>query len=310
MVVIGLKAFPAALVGGLDSLLGTLLGALIVATAEVLLIHYVNPLLADVVPFLVLLAMLIVRPWGLFGTPRRARPRMSVPHASGYFRTSYARDMALLDTRAQRVALAGVLLLALALPFVAAPFLLDLANQVLLAVIGVAGADAGHRLRRPDLARPRRPPGRRRLHHRHPGPRGSRAVLGDAAGRRAGRRPARLDLRPAQPAPARSLPGRLDAGAALRGHLPRQRVRVPARLLHRRRDRPAELGGCADQRRAPGTSCSSLLRRWHAAARRQSPALADRARLARHPGREAVAEALGINVPRYKVLAFIGQLDA
>jgi len=68
MVVIGLKAFPAALVGGLDSLLGALAGALIIATAEVLLIYYVNPLLSDVVPFLVLLAMLIVRPWGLFGT--------------------------------------------------------------------------------------------------------------------------------------------------------------------------------------------------------------------------------------------------
>jgi branched-chain amino acid transport system permease protein len=68
MVVIGLKAFPAALVGGLDSLLGALIGALIVATAEVLLIHYVNPLLSDVVPFLVLLATLIVRPWGLRGT--------------------------------------------------------------------------------------------------------------------------------------------------------------------------------------------------------------------------------------------------
>jgi len=68
MVVIGLKAFPAALVGGLDSLLGALLGSLIVAGAEVLLIHYVDPLLSDVVPFLVLLAMLIVRPWGLFGS--------------------------------------------------------------------------------------------------------------------------------------------------------------------------------------------------------------------------------------------------
>lgn len=68
LVTIGLKAFPAALVGGLDSLLGALLGALIVAGAEVLLIHYVDPLLSDVVPFFVLLAMLIVRPWGLFGT--------------------------------------------------------------------------------------------------------------------------------------------------------------------------------------------------------------------------------------------------
>jgi branched-chain amino acid transport system permease protein len=68
MVTIGLKAFPAALVGGLDSLGGALIGSLIVAAAEVLLIYYVDPLLADVVPFLVLIAMLIVRPWGLFGT--------------------------------------------------------------------------------------------------------------------------------------------------------------------------------------------------------------------------------------------------
>ena len=68
MVIIGLKAFPAALVGGLDSLAGALLGSLIVASAEVLLIHNVDPLLSDVVPFFVLLAMLVVRPWGLFGT--------------------------------------------------------------------------------------------------------------------------------------------------------------------------------------------------------------------------------------------------
>jgi len=68
MVTIGLKAFPAALVGGLDSLLGALAGSLIVAGAEVLLIHYVDPLLSEVVPFAVLVAMLVVRPWGLFGS--------------------------------------------------------------------------------------------------------------------------------------------------------------------------------------------------------------------------------------------------
>ena len=64
----GSRRFPPALVGGLDSLVGALVGSLIVAGAEVLLIHYVDPLLSDVVPFLVLIAMLIVRPWGLFGT--------------------------------------------------------------------------------------------------------------------------------------------------------------------------------------------------------------------------------------------------
>lgn len=68
LVTIGLKAFPAALVGGLDSLAGALVGSLIVAAAEVLMIQYIDPLLSDVVPFLVLLAMLVVRPWGLFGT--------------------------------------------------------------------------------------------------------------------------------------------------------------------------------------------------------------------------------------------------
>ncbi|MGA8615470.1 MAG: branched-chain amino acid ABC transporter permease [Xanthobacteraceae bacterium] len=65
---IGLKAFPAALVGGLDSLLGAAIGALIVATAEIAAIQYVNPLLSDVVPFLVLLIVLAIRPWGLFGS--------------------------------------------------------------------------------------------------------------------------------------------------------------------------------------------------------------------------------------------------
>jgi len=68
MAALGLKAFPAALVGGLDSLLGALIGSLVIAGVEVLMVHYVDPLLSDVVPFFVLLAMLIVRPWGLFGS--------------------------------------------------------------------------------------------------------------------------------------------------------------------------------------------------------------------------------------------------
>ncbi len=45
MVIIGLKAFPAALVGGLDSLLGAIVGALIIGTCEVLAIQYIDPLL-------------------------------------------------------------------------------------------------------------------------------------------------------------------------------------------------------------------------------------------------------------------------
>jgi branched-chain amino acid transport system permease protein len=65
---IGLKAFPAALVGGLDSFAGVLVGSIIVATAEVFAIQFVNPLLSDVVPFIVLLIALTIRPWGLLGS--------------------------------------------------------------------------------------------------------------------------------------------------------------------------------------------------------------------------------------------------
>ena len=68
MAIIGLKAFPAALVGGLDSLAGAIIGALIIGACEVLAIQFIDPLLSDVIPFIVLIAMLIVRPWGLFGT--------------------------------------------------------------------------------------------------------------------------------------------------------------------------------------------------------------------------------------------------
>jgi len=61
---------------------------------------------------------------------------MSRPHASGYFRTGYERDIALVETRTQKAALAIFALALAAFPFVASAFVLDLANQVLLATVG------------------------------------------------------------------------------------------------------------------------------------------------------------------------------
>jgi branched-chain amino acid transport system permease protein len=58
------------------------------------------------------------------------------PRASGYFRTDYGQDLALLGTRLERSALAGLLLALLTLPALASPFVLDLACQVFLASIG------------------------------------------------------------------------------------------------------------------------------------------------------------------------------
>ena len=68
MFVIGLKAFPVVLVGGLDSLVGVIPGAFVVALAEILTIVYISPQASEAAPFFVLLLMLLIRPWGLFGT--------------------------------------------------------------------------------------------------------------------------------------------------------------------------------------------------------------------------------------------------
>jgi branched-chain amino acid transport system permease protein len=59
-----------------------------------------------------------------------------VPRASGYFRTDYAQDFLLVETRLQRFGLTVLCLALAAFPFLASPFQLDLACQVFLAAIG------------------------------------------------------------------------------------------------------------------------------------------------------------------------------
>jgi len=56
--------------------------------------------------------------------------------ASGYFKTSYADDLAIVETRGRWIALIALLLGLVIFPFLASPFLTDLANQVFMALIG------------------------------------------------------------------------------------------------------------------------------------------------------------------------------
>ncbi len=65
---VGLRAFVPALIGGMNSPLGVLPGALIVALVEVLAAQYLDPVMVNSAPFVVLLLALWIRPWGLFGT--------------------------------------------------------------------------------------------------------------------------------------------------------------------------------------------------------------------------------------------------
>lgn len=74
-----LKAFPAAVIGGLDSLGGAVVGGIMLGVAEGLVIGYASELgflgsgFASVVPYVVLVAVLLIRPTGLFGSREVAR---------------------------------------------------------------------------------------------------------------------------------------------------------------------------------------------------------------------------------------------
>ena len=64
---IGLKAFPAAVLGGFGSLPGAVIGGLIIGVAESLAGFYLPEGFKDVAAYIVLLAVLVVKPTGLFG---------------------------------------------------------------------------------------------------------------------------------------------------------------------------------------------------------------------------------------------------
>ncbi len=70
---IGLKAFPAAIVGGFGSLPGAIVGGLIIGVVEALSGFYLPEGFKDVVPYVVVLLMLAVKPTGLFGDRARKK---------------------------------------------------------------------------------------------------------------------------------------------------------------------------------------------------------------------------------------------
>src|SRR5258705_12381404 len=81
------------------------------------------------------MAWLACRRWGWLGAPGGLAVSRA-PRASGYFRTSYAQDLALVGTRLERTSLGVFILALLAFPFMASAFQLDLACQVFLACVG------------------------------------------------------------------------------------------------------------------------------------------------------------------------------
>lgn len=70
---IGLKAFPAAVVGGFGSLPGAIVGGLIIGIVESLSGFYLPTGFKDVAPYIVVLLMLWFKPNGLFGEKLRKK---------------------------------------------------------------------------------------------------------------------------------------------------------------------------------------------------------------------------------------------
>jgi branched-chain amino acid transport system permease protein len=70
---IALAAFPAAILGGLDSTAGAIVGGITVGLVDALSTHYISFAFAKSAVFLVMLVVLVVRPSGLFGTRETTR---------------------------------------------------------------------------------------------------------------------------------------------------------------------------------------------------------------------------------------------
>lgn len=73
MSALGLRAFPAAILGGLDSVLGAAIGGIVVGVLENFAATYLGRGMKDVVGFILIVVVLMVRPYGLFGTRRIER---------------------------------------------------------------------------------------------------------------------------------------------------------------------------------------------------------------------------------------------
>ncbi|WP_406192173.1 MULTISPECIES: branched-chain amino acid ABC transporter permease [unclassified Streptomyces] len=76
---IALSAFPAAILGGMDSAVGALIGSLVIGLTAAMAAGYQNELsvlgagFSDVAPYLVMVLVLLVRPTGLFGSKELTR---------------------------------------------------------------------------------------------------------------------------------------------------------------------------------------------------------------------------------------------
>ncbi|HXC91846.1 MAG TPA: branched-chain amino acid ABC transporter permease [Stellaceae bacterium] len=77
LALVGLKVFPVVILGGLDSIIGAVVGGLVIGITENLAAGYLDPYVGggtkDFVPYVLMIAVLMIRPEGMFGRRRIER---------------------------------------------------------------------------------------------------------------------------------------------------------------------------------------------------------------------------------------------
>ena len=77
LALVGLKVFPVVILGGLDSIGGALIGGLVIGIVESLVAGYVDPYVGggtkDFVPYVLMIVVLMIKPYGIFGKRRIER---------------------------------------------------------------------------------------------------------------------------------------------------------------------------------------------------------------------------------------------
>jgi len=69
----GLKAFVAAVLGGIGSIPGAFVGALIMGQADSMTAAYISTPMRDAISFTILIVVLLLRPSGIFGEPEKEK---------------------------------------------------------------------------------------------------------------------------------------------------------------------------------------------------------------------------------------------
>jgi branched-chain amino acid transport system permease protein len=71
LALVGLKVFPVVILGGLDSIVGAIVGGLIIGVIESIAAGYLDPLVGggtkDFTPYVIMILVLMFKPYGLFG---------------------------------------------------------------------------------------------------------------------------------------------------------------------------------------------------------------------------------------------------